>query len=89
MRHDAPHLFQILRHEIHKPLHAIKPQPFTLCVEIPIKVVRLGIRDGLHRALERFLDGLLMALLVDEVDEPDFIVDPSLLGQVESQGGYL
>lgn len=58
-------------------------------MEIPIEVMRLGIGHGLDRALKRLLDGLLVTLLVDEIDEPDFVVDPGLLGEVEPKRGYL
>jgi hypothetical protein len=86
---DIPHLFQIRRHQVDQSLNPIKPQPLALCMEIPIQIMRLGIRNSLYGALECLLDRLFVALLVDEVDEPDFVVDSGLLGEVESQRGYL
>lgn len=58
-------------------------------MEIPVEVMGLGICDGLDRSLKRLLDGLFVTLLVDEIEEPDFVVDSGLLREVETERGYL
>lgn len=88
-RCNSPHLFQVGRHEVDKTLNPVKPQPLAFRMEIPVQVMRLGIGNGLDRPLKRLFDGLFVTLLIDEVDEPDFVVNPGLLRQVKPKRGYL
>lgn len=64
----------------------VEPHALALLVEVKVLVVGPLLAEGLHRVLERLLDGLLVPLLVDEVDEVEVAVEVELVRDVRLDG---
>ena len=68
---------------------ALKLHAFALVVEVKVRVVRPGVVESLHPVLKRLLDGKLVALLVDEVDQVQVSVELDLVRDVSLESGGL
>lgn len=62
--------------------NTLKVHSLALVMEVVVCIVHLGIVEHFDSALERLLDGLFVALLVDQVDDVHVSVGPNLLFEV-------
>jgi len=64
---------------IDQSIDSIKPQPFTLVMEIKVDVVQSIVLQSVQSTFVRFLDGFLVPFLIDQVDEDLGTVQRDLL----------
>lgn len=84
VRLDAllPLLVQLLIQTIDKDRYPVEPEPLALVVKVKVGVVNARVAHRLNGTFVGLLHGLLVTLLVDEVDEVLVSVDGDLLIKV-------
>jgi hypothetical protein len=85
-REDSPLSVQLLVQTVNQDRDPIESESLALVVEVKVRVVYPGVGHGVQRALVRLLDRLLVARLVDEVDEVLVSVEGDLLVEVTGEG---
>jgi hypothetical protein len=67
---------------VNKDADAIETHALAFAVEIEVLVMGLVGAEALHRVFKGLLDGLLVAFLVNEVDEVELAVEVELVVNV-------